>query len=356
VIGGVLAGGLPTNLSAIPSEIFDVCTPTNATREVINVHQSSTSKETWLAIDIIATFGLVTGSFSIDGHPLWVYAVDGAYIVPQLVEAITVTNGDRYSVLIKLDKQGKYRVRFASTTVAQMLAGYATLSYGHLGGAGEPTRNNTEPEAYINDVGVNTTASVRFFDQLGMRSFPPDFVSSVADQTFKLAMRVAGASYNWALNSSIYPMQLDNDEPLLFHPLPNEHNNVTISTLNNTWVDLIFVAVTSPMPPHPIHKHGNKMWLIGQGDGMFNYSSVAEAAAAIPEAFNLVDPPKRDGFATPPAITGPVWMAVRYQVTNPGAWFMHCHIQSHMLGGMSMAIQDGVDQWPAVPDEYLNYH
>lgn len=355
MIGGVLAGGLPTNLSAVPPEVFDVCSPTNGPQEVIDIHGSS-SEGTWVAIDVITTFGLMTGSFSIDEHPMFVYAVDGAYIEPQLVEAITVTNGDRYSVMVKLDKPGDYTVRFASTTTAQMLTGYGTLSYTTEGGATTVSKNQTDSVPYINDVGVNTTASVRFFDQAAMRSYPPDFVSPVADQTFKLAMRVAGASYNWALNSTIYPMQLDNETPLLFHPHPNEHNNVTISTRNGTWVDLIFMAVTFPMPPHPIHKHGNKMWLIGQGDGAFNYSSVAEAMVAMPDAFNLVNPPKRDGLATPVATTGPAWMAVRYHVTNPGAWFMHCHIQSHMLGGMSMAIQDGVDEWPEVPEEYLNYY
>ena len=351
-IGSVLGAGFPTNISAVPPEIFDVCTPTDAPQEVIEIPSSSSSAEDWVALDIIGTFGLVTGSFSIDQHAVWVYAVDGAYIEPQLVEAITVTNGDRYSVMVKLDKPGDHTIRMASTTTAQMLAGYATLSYGD-----KYQDRAEEPTPYIDDVGTNTTASVRFFDQAAMRPFPPDFVSPTANQTFVLGMRVAGASYNWALNNSIYPLHLDNEDPLLFSPpLDDRHDNLTISTLNDTWVDLVFVAETSPMPPHPIHKHGNKMWLIGQGEGTFEYSSVEEAAVAMPDAFNFVNPPKRDGLATPAATTGPTWMAVRYHVTDPGTWFLHCHIQSHMLGGMSMVILDGVDKWPTVPDEYVNYH
>ena len=352
IIANVLAASFPSNISAVPPEIFDVCTPTDGPQEVIKIQSSPLSAETWVSMDVIATFGLVTGSFSVDEHPVWVYAVDGSYIEPQLVEAITLTNGDRYSIMVKLDKPGDYTIRFASTSSAQMLAGYATLSYGDGG------QNNTDKSTpYINDVGQNTTTSVRFFDQVAMRSFPPDFVSPAVDQTLVLGIRVAGSSYNWALNNSIYPSQLDNETPLLFKsPVAEGRDNVTISTLNDTWVDLVFVTETFPMPPHPIHKHGNKMWLIGQGDGAFNYSTVAEAAAAMPDAFNFVNPPKRDGLATLPATTGPTWMAVRYHVTNPGAWFMHCHIQSHMLGGMSMVIQDGVDKWPKVPEEYVNYH
>jgi hypothetical protein len=47
-------------------------------------------------------------------------------------------------------------------------------------------------------------------------------------------------------------------------------------------------------------------------------------------------------------------MAIRYHVVNPGAWLLHCHVQSHLRGGMSIAMQDGVDEWPTVPREYLD--
>lgn len=346
-----LAAGAPTDISAIPPEIFDICTPTDAVQEVIEVPASPSSAETWVALDVIGTMGLVTGSFSIDEHPMWVYAVDGSYIEPQLVDVLTLTLGDRYSILVKLEKPGDYTIRFAGLDTAQMIAGYATLSYGE-----QRESQAEESTPYINDVGQNTTASVRFFDQVSMRPFPPQFISPTADQTFRLDMRVAGAAYLWALNSSIYPSHLDNAEPLLFNtPVDAGGGNVTISTLNDTWIDLVFVAESFPMPPHPIHKHGNKMWLIGQGEGTFEYGSVEEAATAMPGAFNFVNPPMRDSFATPAATTGPTWMAVRYRVTDPGAWFLHCHIQTHMLGGMNMVIQDGVDAWPTVPDEYLNY-
>ena len=45
-------------------------------------------------------------------------------------------------------------------------------------------------------------------------------------------------------------------------------------------------------------------------------------------------------------------MALRYQVINPGAFLFHCHIQTHMMGGMAVAMLDGVDAWPTVPSEY----
>ncbi|KAK0648461.1 multicopper oxidase [Cercophora newfieldiana] len=353
IIAAVQARGKVTNVSAIPPEIFDQCTPTNAPREVIKVNKKGGDETTWVAFDLIGTFGLITGVFSIDEHPMYIYAVDGDYIEPQQVEAVSLTNGDRYSVLVELTKPGDYTMRMVSLTMPQMFTGTATLSYRDPKKPAPPTK---ESVPYVSDVGLNLTASVRFFDQAKMKAFPPAPISQTAQQTVKVAMRVAGPfSYNWALNDTVYPMALDDATPLLFRPDPERNNNVTITTKSGTWVDLIFQAVNFPMPPHPIHKHGNKMYLLGQGNGLFNWSSVAEAAKVIPASFNFVDPPRRDGFSTPAALQGPSWMAVRYHVNNPGAWLLHCHQQSHLQGGMSMAIQDGVDKWVTVPKEYLNY-
>jgi hypothetical protein len=70
----------------------------------------------------------------------------------------------------------------------------------------------------------------------------------------------------------------------------------------------------------------------GSGLGAFNYSTVDEAITAIPESFNLVNPPLRgkyissypmqlerlsdmmiDGFYTPTAAATPAWLVIRYQ-------------------------------------------
>ncbi|KAM3449458.1 hypothetical protein MY3296_006923 [Beauveria thailandica] len=91
---------------------------------------------------------------------------------------------------------------------------------------------------------------------------------------------------------------------------------------------------------------------IGSELGMFSYSTVNEAIKAQPELFNLENPPYRDTFLN--EFTGTMWVALRYQVTHPGAWLLHCHFETHLSNGMAMAILDGVDVWPAVPEEYAN--
>ncbi|CAK7216537.1 hypothetical protein SCUCBS95973_002838 [Sporothrix curviconia] len=361
IIGNVLADpSLPKNLSAVPPGIFDVCTPTEHELATIDIARP-VSTDAWAAFDVIGAFGLLTGMFAIDGHPLWVYAVDGAYIDPMQVDAIEITNGARYSVLVPVSPlDGNYTIRFASDAAAQSITGFANLVVRNSRSKSHTPIPESTVTPFINDVGTNTSSGVVYFDQAAMQAFPPDAdvrnSPVAANRTVVLGIRVAGASYNWALNSTAYPMQLDNDTPLLFQPDPvDEGNNVTLTTYMDEWIDIVFQALSFPMPPHPIHKHGNKMWLLGSGEGVFNYSTVAEALQYIPASFNMETPPKRDTLATPAATTGPAWMVIRYHVTNPGAWFLHCHIQSHLMGGMAVAIQDGIDQWPSVPPYYRNY-
>ncbi|KAM7189850.1 multicopper oxidase [Naviculisporaceae sp. PSN 640] len=367
VLADVLGAGLPSNLSAIPPEVFDTCSPATGSHEVIEVVNKACEKEKWLALDLIGAFGLHTALFSIDETSMWVYAVDGEYVEPQLVNAIEVTNGDRYSVLIKITdlSPGDYTIRVISTTTAQFLTGQATLSIKSLGKNehdGEATNTVTAPKRstpYFLDNGVPISLAnpPTLYNQSTERPFPPSPVAQKADKTVKLLMSMQDSIFSWTINGTIFPQTIDTlADPVLFQSPPMtsvKGDNLTIITKNNTWVDLIFQTATFPMPPHPIHKHGNKMRLIGTGEGPFKWDTVEEAMKEIPDAFDLKNPPKRDGFATSVAITGPVWMAVRYQVTNPGAWLLHCHIQSHLVGGMSMVIVDGVDKWPTVPEEFL---
>ncbi|KAF2020995.1 multicopper oxidase [Aaosphaeria arxii CBS 175.79] len=357
----LLADGQATgvNIDALPKEVFETCTPTEGSVEVIKANPG----DKWLALDIISAAGIDTFAFSIDEHPMWVYAVDGHYIEPLEVEALSLVNGDRYSVFIRLDKTpASYGIRVASVALAQLLDTTAVLAYEGY----EGYQNTTEEETYtisstpyINKIGALISEnSTTILDHVGVTSFPPQFPQPApeADQTYVLTLQTVGNSYTWALNGTPFDNNHEDVETPFLYQDPNTISlpNHTLTTKNNTWVDIVFTVPTPGQPPHPIHKHGNKGFILGAGEGPFNWTSVAQASAAIPEAFNLVAPAYRDGFVTPPSATGPTWLAIRYHVTNPGAFLLHCHIQSHLNGGMSVAILDGVDEWPEVPSQYRN--
>lgn len=338
-------GPFPHNFSAIPPGMFSGCESTKGSTEVLTVDPH----DGYASWDLIGAASLLTMAFSIDEHPMYVYAVDGRYVEPQLVDAVTVINGRRLSVLVKLDKPaGDYTVRSAVSGLSQIMNASATLTYVNT------VKTQSEPsKPYINILGSNATADVTFQNESAIVSFPVETPAQYADQTFILNLNHYNASYRWTLGNSSYPLSLEESQPLLFYPnSPAAHNDLTIRTKNGTWVDLIF-NVTGPLqPPHPIHKHSTKFFFLGSGEGAWTYNSVAEAAQHIPQSLNLKNPPLLDTVNTPAAATAPSWLAIRYQVVNPGAFLVHCHIQVHLSGGMALAILDGVDAWPTIPEEY----
>jgi FtsP/CotA-like multicopper oxidase with cupredoxin domain len=328
--------------------LFDRCENTQGSHEVIKVDRH----ERWLALNIISASGLSTLSFSVDGHSLWVYEVDGRHIEPYMVHVLPVDPGNRYSVLVQLDKPASnYPIRAHNFGLNQALQGSATLTY-----KGKPRGPTTPaPNPYIDRFGLAVSADLVTFEGNKAVPFPPLAPAQKADETVFLDIGRFGAAYLWTINGRAlypHPNHSDNLEPVLFNPDAKLHN-LTLAFRNGTWVDLVFRA--DPLnPPHPFHKHTNKVWVIGSGSGKFNYSSVAEAAAAMPENFNFQNPILRDGWFPPPAVVDSSWVAVRYQVVNPAPSFLHCHIQIHLTGGMALTIMEGYDKWPTVPEEYLN--
>ncbi|KAJ4847844.1 Laccase-11 [Turnera subulata] len=77
---------------------------------------------------------------------------------------------------------------------------------------------------------------------------------------------------------------------------------------------------------HSFRLHGFNFFVVGSGIGNFD-------PAKDPAKFNLVDPPERNTAGVP---TGG-WTAIRFRADNPGVWFMHCHLELHMMWGLNMA-------------------
>lgn len=86
---------------------------------------------------------------------------------------------------------------------------------------------------------------------------------------------------------------------------------------------------------HPIHVHGHNFFVVGSGFGNFD-------VAKDPAKYNLVDPPERN---TVPVPTGG-WAAIRLKADNPGAWFIHCHLEEHTSWGLAMVfiVKNGIGQ------------
>jgi FtsP/CotA-like multicopper oxidase with cupredoxin domain len=340
-----------TSYYLVPPGLQTGCKATKGSKESFKVDAS----QKWIALHFIGALSLKIGTVSIDEHPMWIYAVDGQYIRPQLAHTFSLRNGERYSAMIKLDKTpGDYTIRVANNLPNQLLSGYATLSYAH-----GLKMNGSIP--YIDYGGSNVTDSVIRLDDKLLVPFNAPPVAKSADAMHILTLGRLGANWRWTLNDvSSYDVDLERHLPLLQHPNATSDmgSKLTIATKNNTWVDLIFVVAIAPsnqaQPEHAMHKHGNKMYLIGRGTGNFTWKSVDEAMKAQPESFNLTHAQYRDTVSTATTIKEPSWIAARYYSQNPGPFIVHCHMITHQVGGMAIVLMDGVDKWPKVPEKYVN--
>ncbi|OQE41375.1 hypothetical protein PENCOP_c005G03253 [Penicillium coprophilum] len=333
----------PHNYAAIPPRMFEGCVPSQGPQEIFTVNAA----HKYVSWDLTSTAGLLELTFSIDEHDMWVYAIDGRYIQPRRVNAVTIPNSNRYSVLIPLTQPaGEYAVRMVSASINQILNTTAIMRY-H-----DPPRLTRPSNPWITINNQAATADTIFLDETQVVPFPALVPSNNIAQTFFLNIDQVGTAFRWRLGNTSYGLELEEAQPLLFNQnsIPQD---LIIRTKNNTWIDLVLQTDTILQPPHPIHKHSNKHFIIGQGNGTFTWNSVAEAVQAIPGNFNLQTPQYRDTFHTLPAVTGPTWTVIRYHVVNPGAFLMHCHIQVHQSGGMVLAMLDGVDVWPTIPPAYL---
>ena len=336
----------------IPFHINEGCTPSTGPQAAFKVD----SKDGWTSFNFINGASLKELEASVDEHPMWIYAVDGEYIEPQLTTNVWMYNGERYSAMIKLDKTpGAYTMRFPDTGGDQMISGYATMVY-----AG----NNTlarDSLPYIDYAGNNLSAELGgTLDVTHLPPYPPKRPNSIVNTTRLLILGRLDAAWQWTLDGqSLYTPDRDSYTPLLFNPpsaAVSASEDLYLTTYNDTWVDLILqvnLSDSAPVqPPHTIHKHSNKAYIIGADLGAFLWPDTDTAIRERPDLFDLETPRYRDTFVTSPV--GQAWMVIRYEVVNPGPYLLHCHIETHLQSGMAVALLDGLDEWPKdIPAYYI---
>ncbi|KAF8674894.1 multicopper oxidase family [Rhizoctonia solani] len=327
------------------------CTNSNTTFEVFAVKKSNG----WAAFNLLNSGALWDLRVSIDSHKMYFFAADGHYTKVQVATSILIPIGERYQFFVKLDQPvGDYVIRTAAVVLPQLISGYAILSYVNSGktGAGvvEKYALPAAKKPYIDYAGNIINGGVDLV-QANLSPFPASPPPQGASD-LTLALNVT--------RSSEFGWPKDDFTPLLFQPgqIASLDPTVYFSYPNGTLVDLIFtVTAGNPAmhPPHPMHKHGVKAWFLGSGDGPFPYASVKEAVDAGYKGINLKNPPLRDDFVTPVAMTGQAWAAVRFRAVDPGPIVLHCHIDAHLATGMVIALLEGPEKLTGdyVPSYYL---
>ena len=115
---------------------------------------------------------------------------------------------------------------------------------------------------------------------------------------------------------------------------------------------------------HPIHLHGHHFYVMKVGfprydpvTGILKDNNADLACATEVNSCNRVTWSNADwsGGNVADMSTRPVkkdtvfipmggYVVIRFRADNVGAWFLHCHIENHMVEGMSLVVQEGTNE------------
>ncbi|RDX69551.1 Laccase-15, partial [Mucuna pruriens] len=328
----------------------------------LNVEQN----RTYLLRVVNAAMNLIL-FFSVSQHNLTVVAADGMYTKPLTRDYICISPGQTMDVLLHANQEPNHYylaarayssgvgVAFDNTTTTARVeynGNYTPPSSPSLPYL--PNFNDTQaafdfitslrglPESYPHQVPTNITTQIVTTVSVNTLPCPngrtcqgPNgtlFSASMNNISFVTPnIDILKAYYNHI--NGVFKTGFPRFPPFIFNftadflpltlNLPKQGTRVNVLNYGAT-VEIVFQGTNIVGAiDHPIHLHGFSFHVVGYGLGNFNQSKD-------PMNFNLVDPPYVNTVIVP--ING--WTAIRFVATNPGVWFMHCHLERHQAWGM----------------------
>ncbi|CAI0555481.1 unnamed protein product, partial [Linum tenue] len=279
---------------------------------------------------------LSTISFQIEGHEMTVVEADGSYVEPFVTKNLIIYSGETYSVLVKADQPPTRNYWLTTSVVARKPAtpnGLAIFNYY----PNHPRRNpRTSPPAgpQWNDTASRLSQSRAIKARKGYFESPPQKPDRVIE-LLNTQNKING-QFKWSLNnlslalpSTPYLVALKKNLKGVFDAEQPPDQNANTMTPNNS-------------ESHPWHLHGHDFWVLGYGEG--TYDSNRD-----PQYYNLVDPIMKNTVPLHPY----GWTAIRFRADNPGAWFFHCHIESHFFMGMAVVFEEGIGMVGRLPSSVM---
>ncbi|EEU34604.1 uncharacterized protein NECHADRAFT_82322 [Fusarium vanettenii 77-13-4] len=299
--------------------------PTEGPSEAITAEEGAD----WIWISFIHSGAHHELQISVDEHEVHVVAADGEFVYPQKVHAANCNLGERIGILVHLNKKpGDYAIRVASLRTEQIIQGLGILRYPSPPKGNAANVPTTKPWVHLNGSLISPTLTAMDETKLAPYLHRPPPAKS--DNTVKFLANMTGSGA-WALGVGSHQAFRQQLPPLL-------------------WDESSRANVTSQ---HPFHKHNNKAWIIGTGEGGFPWETVADAMeGGAVKNFNSDNPPIRDGCRLGNG-TGD-WTVIRYEIAFPAVSMLHCHMIHHFgtdrkQAGQQVVLLEGVESMNKVP-------
>lgn len=366
---GALVNGLnQRDCSKLPGRMCDNST---CTRPYFDLTANANHRLRFINVGAFAWFQV-----SVDEHPFAITEVDGTDILPAYETRMMISPAQRYSMILNTNQSSADAFWLRAKMVTHCwkepsLPGpgadevQAVIQYTksrHRKTVKSlhslPTSENWSQGMEVQCRDMNTTSYI----PVGVESVP-----AVADHSYYLRSNLEIG--DWRLergffNTSTFRPNLQ--QPTLHRTVEgfSTQNESFISTssingvnsvaydLKNDFViqhtgiktvDLIIQNFDEGN--HPMHLHGHKFLILGQGHGMFpGYETLGlqpEGKGVLEGHEGALDSLMHRDVAT---AEGFGWLALRFVADNPGVWAFHCHMAWHAEAGLAMQFVSRVDE------------
>lgn len=333
------------------------CSPTNNEREII-----FTKHQNYLYFNVYNMAAELGKVFSIDEHDLIVVGIDGMFVQPRVVQQINIPLATRYTILVKTkdeDDGATYAMRFAFKNAFQIKEGLALLVYGDPNDDTSKLQAIDQPESKpYQGIGGDlisnnyTFATIEDFTPLDVQAHKPP--QGPGDKTIDFSMEFSKGLFSIFKSGDIFKVSSELDAPYLLQTDPAKLNFTNIPTCVAPGIklgDIVDLIVQNPTPiEHSFHMHGHSFSVISHGKQAFGYKTIEEALNNNEPDINLNDPIFVDTVDVP----GDGHVVLRFKASNPGYWFIHCHINHHITSGMAGFIVVDEKEIPKIPQVLYN--
>ncbi|ODV92325.1 hypothetical protein CANCADRAFT_42935 [Tortispora caseinolytica NRRL Y-17796] len=292
-----------------------------------------------------------------EGHNMTIIEVDGVDVEPYESEMIYITVAQRYSVLIttkseeELVKLNQAVFPFVTSIDLDMLDTLPdTLNWnttGWLVYETDAVDNSTRPDPALLDGSfddLNWTDDFYLTPLVVQDLITDDEVDQTITVNVTMQTRGNGANYAFFNNISY----LEPVVPILYTLFSAPEDLITDSRIYGSTTHSFVLEynktaqiVLNNQDPgkHPFHLHGHQYQLVERSEASDDDSVFITYDPDSPGE-QRPNPVRRDTAYVRP--NG--YMVIRWHNDNPGVWFFHCHIEWHIIQGLSMVIVEAPEQ------------
>ncbi|KAF7585482.1 hypothetical protein BBP40_010820 [Aspergillus hancockii] len=326
------------------------CDPANDTRCTGKQEYFETTfkQGTKYKFGLINTATLLTYSFWIDGHNFTVVATDFVPIEPFTTSKLNIGMGQRYDIIIEANANFTHGSNFwihaeycaEAGVIDNTKVGIIRYDANSTADPYTPAPNEdyecADPHPSIlvpivpKSVGVKANRmDIKDYLTVGeVNKLPSPWIPN--PRVHLWTIKTTPLYIDWEV-PSLAKLTAEKNSTINTE-FPPQSVPIVLDYETGEWVYFLITAnysvedVVTPrnLTPtvHPIHLHGHDFAILAQGVGEFTED-------VKPSTEN---PPRRDVVDV--AIGGWAWIA--FEIDNPGAWLLHCHLQFHASEGMGL--------------------